>query len=593
MFSLIKVVIGNVEVAEKGSLQEQIKKLEQGNNLVEFEDYSSGEEILNPEDAINQIASGKPAKVLNQYIKIALKGLLELAQRALNVAMGKNQARIFATIAALDAWLAVPENVEQLKIGDNFYITSPDVPDYWWDGAQKQELETQKVDLTTYDREIAALKQKDSELSGNISSHNHNSMYYTETEVDAKLDGKSDTSHNHAWSAITGKPNTFAPSSHSHAYSAITGRPMGLDSGYVRTGQKAGTSLGDKSTAEGSNTTASGTYSHAEGSYTTASGGYSHAECISTTASGDFAHAEGGYTTASRPYSHAEGSYTTASGDYSHAEGKSTKASGNSSHAGGQDTIASSEAQTAIGIYNVQYGTAPYEKNSLFIVGNGSSSARSNAFRVHNNGVIYSKGAYNTSGADYAEYFEWLDGNPKDEDRRGYFVTLDGDKIRKATTSDDYILGIISGKPSVVGNSDPDGWHKAFMCDEFGEFIMEKTPEIRTHIEIEEVEETYIDEDGNEAVQIVPKKVERKETIWIDSYVLDPNYNPDGPYITREERPEWATVGMLGALKVRDDGTCKVNGYCRPTDDGVATASTKGYRVIERVSENIIKVVFR
>lgn len=227
----------------------------------------------------------------------------------------------------------------------------------------------------------------------------------------------------------------------------------------------------------------------------------------------------------------------------------------------------------------------------MFIVGNGSSSARSNAFRVHNNGVIYSKGAYNTSGADYAEYFEWLDGNPENEDRRGYFVTLDGDKIRKATASDDYILGIISGKPSVVGNSDPDGWHKAFRCDEFGEFIMEKIPEIRTHIEIEEVEETYINEKGIEAVRIVPKEIEKQETIWIDNYVLDPNYNPNEPYITREERPEWVTVGMLGALKVRDDGTCKVNGYCQPTNDGIATMSQTGYRVIKRITEDIIQVI--
>ncbi len=33
------------------------------------------------------------------------------------------------------------------------------------------------------------------------------------------------------------------------------------------------------------------------------------------------------------------------------------------------------------------------------------------------------KGAFNTSGADYAEYFEWLDGNPEAEDRRGYFCS--------------------------------------------------------------------------------------------------------------------------------------------------------------------------
>jgi hypothetical protein len=30
------------------------------------------------------------------------------------------------------------------------------------------------------------------------------------------------------------------------------------------------------------------------------------------------------------------------------------------------------------------------------------------------------------SGADYGEYFEWKDGNPNREDRRGLFVTFDG-----------------------------------------------------------------------------------------------------------------------------------------------------------------------
>ena len=47
-------------------------------------------------------------------------------------------------------------------------------------------------------------------------SHNHNSQYYIKSEIDTKLNGKSNTSHSHAWSVITGKPTTFAPSTHSH-----------------------------------------------------------------------------------------------------------------------------------------------------------------------------------------------------------------------------------------------------------------------------------------------------------------------------------------------------------------------------------------
>lgn len=200
-------VTGNVNVTEKGSLQNQIGRLEEKSESVQnqidqikngdapviFEDYTSDElDIPDPEYAINQITSGKSSKLIQQYIKAALKGLLNLAQRALNIATGRNQARVFATVAALDAWLAVPDNVKQLNVGDNFYITATDVPDYWWDGIQKQKLETQKVDLTTYDQRITANASAISELNGNLSSHSH------------------------AWSSITGKPSTFKPSSHNH-----------------------------------------------------------------------------------------------------------------------------------------------------------------------------------------------------------------------------------------------------------------------------------------------------------------------------------------------------------------------------------------
>jgi hypothetical protein len=50
---------------------------------------------------------------------------------------------------------------------------------------------------------------------------------------------------------------------------------------------------------------------------------------------------------------------------------------------------------------------------------------------------------------------------------------------------------------------------------------------------------------------------------------------------------------MLGVLSVRDDGTCQVNGYCTVADGGIATASETGYRVIKRVNDHIIKIVFK
>lgn len=328
--------------------------------------------------------------------------------------------------------------------------------------------------------------------------------------------------------------------------------------------------------AEGGNTKANAHYSHAEGNSTTASGEGSHAEGKSTTASGDYgSHAEGDNTTASGDSSHAEGGTTTASGDSSHAEGRRTIASGDYSHAGGRETNASGHSQTAIGRYNKISTTPSYESDTtgdLFIIGNGTSSTTlSNAFRVTTAGGVYGLKSYSSSGADYAEYFEWLDGNPEDENRRGYFVTLDGDKIRKATAKDEYILGVVSATPAVEGDSHSENWCDMYLRDVFGEKLIETV----------EVEETT-----NERGKVVPAHTEKR---WI----LNPEYDSSLVYENRENRKEWSPVGLMGKLVVIDDGTCQVNGYCKPNENGIATASNTGYRVMKRLDKNHVRILLK
>lgn len=155
----------------------------------------------------------------------------------------------------------------------------------------------------------------------------------------------------------------------------------------INVGRKAGTTVGDNSTAEGYNTTASGTCSHAEGSSTTASGAYSHAEGSHTTASGYASHAEGADTVASGDYSHAEGVATTASGNYSHAEGWATTASGEYSYAGGNHTTALHDNEVSYGKYNES------KYNTLFSIGDGTADdARHNAFEITTTGGILHDG---------------------------------------------------------------------------------------------------------------------------------------------------------------------------------------------------------
>ena len=145
---------------------------------------------------------------------------------------------------------------------------------------------------------------------------------------------------------------------------------------YVTAGQKAGTALGSKATAEGGDTTASGTRSHAEGSNTVASGVTSHAEGENTKAKGAAAHAEG---------------YDTEAAYHAHAEGDTTKANAQGSHAEGIGTVAYQNGQHVEGRFN-DYESDIYKKY-IHVVGNGTSDTeRSNAHTIDLNGNAWFAG---------------------------------------------------------------------------------------------------------------------------------------------------------------------------------------------------------
>lgn len=157
----------------------------------------------------------------------------------------------------------------------------------------------------------------------------------------------------------------------------------GNGSGYVRVGQKSGTTIGTYATAEGKDNTASGSYAHAEGNGTTASSPYSHAEGIGTTASGNIG-------------SHAEGKGTTASGQASHAEGLNTIASGHYCHTEGTGTIAAGSSQHVEGTYNIEHKGF----RILHVVGNGKSDTeRSDAHTLDWDGNAWFAGNVYVGGS--------------------------------------------------------------------------------------------------------------------------------------------------------------------------------------------------
>lgn len=308
---------------------------------------------------------------------------------------------------------------------------------------------------------------------------------------------------------------------------------------------------------------ATGPCSAAEGFQSTASGPASHAEGSKTVASGNAAHAEGYLTDAIGPSSHAEGLGTTANGDGSHAEGGGSTADAAYSHAEGLAT--STNAVSGAHIMG-KYGnaTASYSWH----LANGTSQTPGLAARI--DGTLaqgIATKVWVTGTADYAEMFETVDGNPIDV---GYFVTANGEKIRKANSRDSYILGITSATPGVLGDAAKLEWKDKWVKDEWGRWVFREVTVA-----------PITDKAGN---VVVPEQTEMQK-------VVNPEYDGTREYVPRSKRPEWVAVGLMGKLLVRDDGTCVEDGYCYPNDDGIATISNTGYRVLKRTGPNQVLVM--
>ena len=190
---------------------------------------------------------------------------------------------------------------------------------------------------------------------------------------------------------------------------------------------------------------------------------------------------------------------------------------------------------------------------SLFKAWSGNGGAPSDTeFHLRMDGNGYADGSWNGGGADYAEFFEWSDGNTDSEDRRGISVVLDGDKIREAVAGEEPI-GVISANPSCVGDSADLKWSGKYLRDDFGSYQKEPYTFVEWTNEDGDVEKYA--SDFVPAGVVVPdnavtKTVDEDGTPLLRR-VLNPAYDPDVTYVPREQRAEWDAVGLMGKLRIR------------------------------------------
>ena len=213
-----------------------------------------------------------------------------------------------------------------------------------------------------------------------------------------------------------------------------------------------------------------------------------------------------------------------------------------------------------------------------FVGRSNVASGADNEFLLRGDGNAFCDGSWSGGGADYAEYFEWKDGNSDSEDRRGYSVVLDGNMIRKATSDDvaSSIIGIVSAAPAVVGDSDTEQYKQKYLTDDFGSFIWEE------HTITEWTETSYVEhlDAFNESIvsyetdkipsdvtvptedvkdsegriiktKAVVKDTEEDGTTKLKRRKLNPDYDSSKSYETRESRKEWETIGLMGKLRMR------------------------------------------
>jgi hypothetical protein len=161
---------------------------------------------------------------------------------------------------------------------------------------------------------------------------------------------------------------------------------------------------------------------------------------------------------------------------------------------------------------------------------------------VNQAGNLRAAGTISPNSADYAEFFESENGK---EISIGTAVVVGKEGTVRPAKQGEIPIGIVTKTPGVLGNN-PMEWPKQYLRDEYGNPIMENYEE-EVPISAEAAEELKTLLENGEKLSAKDKKRLLKKAKGTRPK-LNPEYDPQQQYRSREERAEWQIVGLLGQL---------------------------------------------
>ena len=200
---------------------------------------------------------------------------------------------------------------------------------------------------------------------------------------------------------------------------------------------------------------------------------------------------------------------------------------------------------------------ATLSKNWDLITGYAESGEddidKTKIFQVDGQGSVYSARSYHSNKVGYAEFFEWADGNHKNEDRTGFTVTLNDNGKLVVADEGDEVIGVVVQNAAVIGNEKL-YWKSKFQINKFNEESKTKYNIVEwldnDTTQLESFFTTSLDEEYALPENAIEFQTDAEGKDLLRSIPNGIVFDSSKDYEKRSDRQEWAIVCLLGTIPV-------------------------------------------